>query len=47
MLNNIKTLKRYCRATLSVFSIKKNDDDNILLNNIYGKFFMSNRNFTA
>ena len=46
MLNNIKTLKRYCKATLNMFLIKKiYDDDKIFY--LYDRFFESNRNFTT
>ena len=45
MLSSIKTLERYCKATLNLFLIKKFDDEkNVCL---HDGFFMSNRNFTA
>ena len=42
MLVSIKTLKTYCKATLSVFFVI--DDDKKFL---YDTFFVSNCNFTA
>ena len=41
MLNCIKTLKKYCKATLKVFFNKKNcDDDNNFY--LYDRFIVSN-----
>ena len=46
MVNSIKTLKRYSKATLNVFFDKKFfDDDKIFY--LYDRFFVSNRNFTT
>ena len=46
MFNSIKTLKRYCKATLNMFFNEKNfdDDKNFYL---YDRFFESNQNFTT
>ena len=46
MLNSIKTLKRYCKATLNMFFNKKifDDDKSFYL---YDRFFESNQNFTT
>ena len=46
MVNSIKTLKRYCKATLNVFFKKKKIDDDKKFN-LNDKFFVSSRNFTA
>ena len=46
MLNSLKTLKRYCRATLNKFFDKKNSDDDKKFY-VFDKFIMSNRNFTT
>ena len=43
MLNSIKTLKRYRKATLNMFKKKNFDDDNFFL---FDRFFESNRNFS-
>ena len=45
MLNSIKILKRYCKATLNVFLIKKTFVDD-KKNYLYDRFFESNRNLT-
>ena len=44
MLNSIKTLIRYCKATLNVF-INKLDDEK--KTDSHDRFFGSNRNFTT
>ena len=44
MLNSIKTLKRYCKATLNMFFDKKN----LMMTKViylYDRFLESNRNF--
>ena len=44
MLNSIKTLKRFCRATLNMYFKKKNYDGKKLY--VHDKFFVLNQNFT-
>ena len=46
VLNSIKTLKRYCKATSNVFFNKLffGDDKQIFP---YGRFFVSNQNFST
>ena len=46
MLNSIKSLKRYCKATLNVFLTRKIFDDAKIFY-LCDRFFESNRNFTT
>ena len=46
MLNSIKTMKRYCKATLNMFFNKKNFDDH-KKPYLYDIFFVSSLNFTT